>query len=115
MKKHKIKLKGYQNREYYGDIIIDGDKYEVGCNSDYYWVYKNNEKIPTEECKALLLECGYALDFHEEYDDFWTRWNYYATVVRVRTLKGVQGPYYDPDGNKWYSAWNETHSDKATK
>ena len=23
MKKHKIKLKGYQNREYYGDIIID--------------------------------------------------------------------------------------------
>ena len=113
--KHKIKFEEcYDDGEYYGDIILDGDKYKVKCHRDYYRVYKNNEEISAEEFVALLLECGYALDFHEEYDDFWTRWDYYATVVRVRTLEGVQGVYRDPDGNKWYSAWSETHP-KATK
>ena len=55
MKKHKIKLKGYQNREYYGDIIIDGDKYEVGCNSDYYWVYKTMKRYPLRNSKLCCL------------------------------------------------------------
>lgn len=117
--KHKIEFKEYgeyadYTGEYSCDAIIDGDKYEVECNATSYWVYKNGEKIKTKEFVDLLIECGYGMKFREEYDDFWTRWDYWVQFLKIKTIEGVQGPYYDPKGNEWYSAWNETHPE-ATK
>ena len=112
--KHKIELTECDG-EYCSDAIIDGDKYEVRCDETSYWVYKNDEKIKTQEFVDLLIECGYGMKFREEYDEFWTRWDYWVQFLKIKTIEGVQGPYYDPEGNEWYSAWNETHSNEATK
>ena len=97
--------------EYCNNVIIDGNEYELEVYSTHYVVYKNGKEISPEEFEKLLLECGLGMELHEKDDSLWPYW---ATFARVKTIEGVQGVYYDPDGNKWYSAWNETHP-KATK
>ena len=119
--KHKVKIEDLGIEFFSEEIIIDGTRYTIGCDEDGYSVYRNynseneDDIIDNKEFEALLLECGYGMKFHEGYDTWDSDWEYWVTFLKIKTIKGVQGPYYDPEGNEWYSAWNETHSNEATK
>ena len=119
---HKVEVKDYYGEEILGEhIIIDGTGYSIGGDETNYSVYRNysseneDDIVDNKEFEALLLECGFGMKFHEKYDDYYESWFNWVTFLKIKTIKGVQGPYRDPEGNEWYSAWNETHPNKATK
>lgn len=71
-------------------------------------VTKDGNEVSSEVFVKLLWNLGYVLIV--EHNESGSR----ASPIPIRTLEGVQGVYRDPDGERWYSAWNETKS-KATK
>lgn len=111
--KHEIKFTDWEIEDLDYDVVVDGNEYVADCDCNKF--YRNGEQISENEFRTVLLECGYGVEFCERYDEFWTRWDYWARYIKVKTIEGVQGVYKDPEGNEWYSAWNETHSNKATE
>ena len=118
--KHKVEVRNCGIEFFSDEIIIDGTRYTIGCDETSYSVYRNycseneDDIVDTKEFINLLTECGYGMKFHEGYDTWESDWEYWVTFLKIKTIEGVQGPYYDPEGNEWYSAWNETHPE-ATK